>query len=94
MKECPVCSAVTFDDMDVCYGCLHRFDEADAAVAPVPAAKKESVLAAQSATGSLVGGGSSGCEPPPNRPQAQSAADRPVRAYRVEIRLVPIDQVR
>ena len=25
MKECPVCKARCFDDMDVCYGCLHRF---------------------------------------------------------------------
>lgn len=28
MKTCPVCNARAFDDMDVCYGCLHRFDEA------------------------------------------------------------------
>lgn len=27
MKTCPVCNAKAFDDMDVCYGCLHRFDE-------------------------------------------------------------------
>ncbi len=26
MKTCPVCNAKAFDDMDVCYGCLHRFD--------------------------------------------------------------------
>ncbi len=26
MKVCPVCQARCFDDMDVCYGCLHRFD--------------------------------------------------------------------
>ena len=25
MKSCPVCGAVTFDDAEVCYGCLHRF---------------------------------------------------------------------
>ena len=24
-KECPVCHALCFSDMDVCYGCLHRF---------------------------------------------------------------------
>lgn len=28
MKVCPVCSARCFDDMDVCYGCMHRFEEA------------------------------------------------------------------
>lgn len=25
MKECPVCKAGSFDDAEVCYGCLHRF---------------------------------------------------------------------
>lgn len=24
-KTCPVCGAVCFSDMEVCYGCLHRF---------------------------------------------------------------------
>lgn len=27
MKTCPVCRARCFDDMEVCYGCLHRFNE-------------------------------------------------------------------
>lgn len=27
MKQCPVCKSQCFDDMDVCYGCMHRFDE-------------------------------------------------------------------
>lgn len=25
MKKCPVCKTAVFDDMDVCYGCMHRF---------------------------------------------------------------------
>lgn len=25
MKECPSCKARCFDDMEVCFGCLHRF---------------------------------------------------------------------
>lgn len=29
MKECPVCGAVCFDDMEMCYGCLHRFEGRD-----------------------------------------------------------------
>lgn len=35
MKTCPVCQARTFEDAEVCYGCLHRFDGSgrDAAVA-------------------------------------------------------------
>ena len=26
MKECPVCKAGSFDDAEVCFGCLHRFE--------------------------------------------------------------------
>ena len=27
MKTCPVCAAKAFDDADVCFGCLHRFEK-------------------------------------------------------------------
>lgn len=27
MKTCPVCAARCFDDMETCYGCMHRFGE-------------------------------------------------------------------
>jgi hypothetical protein len=26
MKTCPFCQSLTFDDMEVCYGCMHRFE--------------------------------------------------------------------
>lgn len=26
MKTCPVCRSLCFDDMPVCYGCMHNFD--------------------------------------------------------------------
>lgn len=29
MKVCPVCNSRCFDDMDTCYGCLHKFTEQD-----------------------------------------------------------------
>ena len=29
MKTCPVCGARCFDDMEVCYGCLHDFMRED-----------------------------------------------------------------
>lgn len=29
MKRCPVCQTMLFEDMDICYGCLHRFPEGD-----------------------------------------------------------------
>lgn len=31
MKTCPVCKARCFDDMEVCYGCMHRFAEGETA---------------------------------------------------------------
>ncbi len=38
LKKCPVCGSSCFSDMDVCYGCLHRFggDEARIEVGPEP----------------------------------------------------------
>ena len=27
MKTCPICKARCFDDMEICYGCMHRFSE-------------------------------------------------------------------
>lgn len=27
-KACPVCHSMCFSDMDTCYGCLHKFDDA------------------------------------------------------------------
>lgn len=30
MKTCPVCRAVAFDDAEVCFGCMHRFEEGTA----------------------------------------------------------------
>ena len=32
MKECPVCKAIAFDDAQVCYGCLHRFEPGEGAM--------------------------------------------------------------
>lgn len=33
MKTCPVCHARAFDDAQMCFGCLHRFDESPQPVA-------------------------------------------------------------
>lgn len=30
MKVCPVCGDATFDDQSTCFGCLHRYEDADA----------------------------------------------------------------
>lgn len=37
MKTCPICGARAFDDAEVCYGCLHRYEGADMGV-PGPVA--------------------------------------------------------
>ncbi|MEG0477097.1 MAG: hypothetical protein RR572_05460 [Raoultibacter sp.] len=34
MKTCPICKARCFDDMEICYGCMHQFEVAP----PVPPA--------------------------------------------------------
>ncbi|WP_251158441.1 FHA domain-containing protein [Caniella muris] len=40
VKVCPQCGAAAFEDMDVCYGCLHRFGAAvPAAGMPYPPAE-------------------------------------------------------
>ena len=33
MKQCPICQSIAFDDADVCYGCLHRFEEGEGVMA-------------------------------------------------------------
>ena len=56
MKICPVCKSRCFDDMQVCYGCMHRFDEQGGplpssaeAAAPIPSAPGDPVPAASGA---------------------------------------------
>ena len=34
MKTCPICQAATFSDADVCFGCLHRFEDGEPASDP------------------------------------------------------------
>lgn len=31
MKTCPVCKQTLFDDMESCFGCLHKFSKSEAA---------------------------------------------------------------
>lgn len=31
-KTCPICGAVCFDDMEVCFGCLHDFTDETASI--------------------------------------------------------------
>lgn len=36
-KTCPICGSVCFADMDMCFGCLHHFTDADATkTTPIP----------------------------------------------------------
>lgn len=36
MRTCPICHATCFDDMEVCFGCMHRFEAAADAVDGTP----------------------------------------------------------
>ncbi len=51
LKKCPVCGSSCFSDMDVCYGCLHRFgrSEAQLVVAPCSQSADEGVASCQDA---------------------------------------------
>ena len=51
MKTCPVCRARTFEDAEVCYGCLHRFEGGGwVAAAPEDAAWEPADVAQRAAS--------------------------------------------
>ena len=51
MKTCPVCRARTFEDAEVCYGCLHRFEGGGrVAAAPEDAAWEPAGVAQRAAS--------------------------------------------
>ena len=50
MKVCPICKARCFDDMEVCYGCMHRFDF-EGETFKLPGAEEAEQLFTESATG-------------------------------------------
>lgn len=81
MKVCPICKARCFDDMDTCYGCLHRFGsdaEPDPTALPggaAPATKTPSGMpqeAGSPAPGSASPHGAA-VPPPPEAPQGGAA---------------------
>ena len=45
MKKCPVCNANCFDDMEVCFGCMHHFAEDEASRTPIIAPRFVPVIA-------------------------------------------------
>lgn len=51
LKKCPVCGSSCFSDMDVCYGCLHRFgdNKAQLAVGMRPQGADEGVASCRDA---------------------------------------------
>lgn len=40
-KTCPICGAVCFDDMEVCFGCLHNFADETASIGAATQAKPQ-----------------------------------------------------
>lgn len=63
MKVCPVCKATSFKDMDVCFGCMHRFGEPEESDferddgAPVLAVEAPALRESGSATDAAPDGG-------------------------------------
>ena len=66
MKVCPVCGSRCFDDMEVCYGCLHDFTREDTTPAGQTVASsceaevEEAVLPASPASGFAAGAAPAG----------------------------------
>ena len=74
MKTCPVCKAGAFDDAEVCYGCLHRFSQADAVVAPMNGAG----IGGQGG-GAVMPGGAAVAAAPAETPRVADVAAEPHR---------------
>lgn len=93
VKECPVCEATTFDDMEVCYGCLHRFDGRGSGNPLSKATIGGDVLQPfdEGESGRDGDAGESGMKPPVKPGAADVASERLPKAYRLEIMLVPVD---
>ncbi|ANE21975.1 hypothetical protein AAY81_01015 [Denitrobacterium detoxificans] len=73
MKTCPVCQATCFDDMDVCYGCMHRF--------PTASLGKENPSSKKAA-----GSGSSGAQGAPAvRPGAFAVGEDGIASLRIPL---------
>ena len=72
MKTCPVCHARCFEDMDVCYGCLHRFGQGDPALVEgfdeLAECIVEPVVAAVRESGGVSGAGAGANRPDDVRP--------------------------
>lgn len=48
LKECPVCHAMCFSDMEMCYGCLHSFKEDGAGLKATSASGEDGKIVADS----------------------------------------------
>lgn len=69
MKTCPVCKARCFDDMEICYGCMHRFDE----VAREPGSPGRAPDTARPGQGGEPARFSFGADPEPSGRDAETA---------------------
>lgn len=72
MKECPICKAVAFDDAQVCYGCLHRFEPGEGAMR---------------IDGGCGQGSAGGAPPAPASPPAPQAVSLSVPASDIVVRI-------
>lgn len=107
MKECPVCAASTFDDMDKCYSCLHVFSAEETGAVSIgdvpadPGAAAEPVAAANPDVGtsalaretsSLQCCEAKEAQEPSSTPAVAIASSQMPKRYRLELTLVPVDR--
>lgn len=71
MKRCPVCGARLFEDMEVCFGCLYRFDSSSRSEAERPSAH----LNCPSTPTSALSGDSALNVPVPRKAEGRFTAD-------------------
>lgn len=87
MRTCPVCGARCFDDMEVCYGCMHRFDERDEAATAVlrPLAKELATPEVSSTASASSLAGDSGTPPTAETVAGRSFPLSPERMVRSSV---------
>lgn len=60
MKTCPICNSLCFDDMPVCYGCMHGFERDESHGRPLAGPTPLSAEAAGAAASAQAGAVSEG----------------------------------
>lgn len=105
-KRCPVCNALCFDDMEVCFGCLHSFSDADTEplqvvvktdpdlAAAAPAGTSQAAASVDAELVAAVPADTSASEDPAAAPAETSQANRTKKTLRLDELLEIVISVR